>query len=158
MRIRTTVGVLILLTVLLLAACRKDVEPPDDDDIDGPTIVGNYSGTYRFTQIESGVDTTIDSTQSIRLQFRADEYLLSIGNPPDSLQVFCDIIGTYELGSSIYFSPADSNYTRGVCPPHWGFGGYFGLDQTTDTLRLLNDGVDSFGVRRIRELRLVNVN
>lgn len=146
---RQTVVVLILVALLLLAGCPKPGEPPPP-----PTINGEYAGTYRFIQIENGVDTTIDSTQGIHFLLSNGDYILSIGNLPDSLRTFCDIIGTYELGSGVTFSVVDSASTRGVCPPNYGFGGSFGLDQSIDTLRLLSDQADSLGVRRIRDLRL----
>ena len=155
MSLRLLVGLLVL-AMLVLTACSEDkVIPPNDDS----SIVGNYTGIYQYTEIQNGVDTVIDTTQLIELTFRQQEYSMSIDTSiPDSLRVFCDVTGTYELGNGINMSIADSNYTRGVCPAHWGLGGFFSLSQTTDTLRMLNDMTDSLGVRRLRYLRIVNTD
>ena len=155
MSLRLLVGLLVL-AMLVLTACSEDkVIPPNDDS----SIVGNYTGIYQYTEIHSGDDTIIDTTQLIELTFRQQEYSMSIDTSiPDSLRVFCDVTGTYELGNGINMSIADSNYTRGVCPAHWGLGGLFSLDQSGDTIFMLNDGLDSLGVRCIRQLRLVNTD
>lgn len=153
-----TMGILILLALIFLAACTRDdavVLPEDQSEIIGPSIDGDYTGTYRFLQIENGIDTTIDTTQDIRLQLRSGQYLMSLGDLADSTIDACSVVGTYELGAGVNMSVADSNYTRAVCPRPYGFGGSFALDQSTDTLRLLSDQLDSLGVRQIRELKIV---
>ena len=50
------------------------------------------------------------------------------------------------------------NYTLGVCTEDWGPGGTFGLDQTTDTLKLLHDSTDTqSGTRFINQVKLLPV-
>jgi len=97
MSIRLTVGVLILATLLLLTACSNpsEVEPP-------PAITGNYTGIYSYTEIHNGVDTVIDTTQLIEFIFRQQEFSMDInGSIPESLRVFCDVAGEYELGNGV---------------------------------------------------------
>jgi hypothetical protein len=147
---RQTVVALILVALLLLAGCPKPGEPPPP-----PSINGNYVGTYRFIQIESGVDTMIDSTQGIHFLLRNGNYVLSIGDLPDSLSARCEKKGTYELGDGVTMSVPIGDFTPIFCPRSYGFGGLFSLEQTSDTMRLLNDQTDSLGVREIRDLRLV---
>ncbi len=155
MSARLRMGVVILMALLLQAACSKDstVDPPDEQ-----RITGDYEGTYQFVQIENGVDIVVDSTRNISMQFGSALYKLSAEVPPDSLSTICDIVGTYELGTDITFLPADSNFTRNVCPPYWGLGGTFSLDMTTDTIRMACDQTDTLDVRRIRILSLVNAD
>jgi hypothetical protein len=154
---RKAVSYWIILLVLSLVAswavsCRDDLEIPLP-----PSINGNYDGIYRFIEIENGIDTVTDTTQLIDFRFRDGDYSMVMdGGIAESLRVFCDVLGTYELGNAVDMAISDSNFTRGVCTQYWGPGGYFGLDQTTDTMRLLNDDTDtSTGVRMIRQLRLV---
>lgn len=153
-----TVWVVLLAIALAsswIVSCRDDVEVPFP-----PSVVGNYTGIYRFVEIANEVDTNIDTTQLVEFTFRSDEYSMVIdGSIAESLRVFCDVIGEYELGNGVDMTILDSNFTRGVCTQYWGPGGYFSLDQSSaDTMRMLNDKVDSTGLRRIRSLRLVNID
>ena len=156
---KRSVSIWVLLLVAALAAswvvsCRDDVEVPYP-----PSVVGNYTGIYHYVEIQNGVDTVVDTTQLIEFTFRTDEYKMDIdGSIPESLRVFCDVIGDYELGNGVEMVITEPNYTRGVCTEDWGPGGYFGLDQTSDTMRMLNDQLDSLGVRTIRYLRLFNID
>jgi hypothetical protein len=145
---------LLSLVASLLVSCRDDVEVPFP-----PSIRGSYDGLYRFVQIRNGVDTITDTTQCIVFVFRTDEYSMDMCvDIPESLRVFCDVLGTYELGNGVTMTITDPNYTRGVCTEDWGPGGTFGLDQTTDTLKLLHDSTDATsGVRIINQLKLLPV-
>ena len=156
---KRSVSIWVVLLVVVLASswilsCRDDVEVPFP-----PSVIGNYTGIYQFVEIENGVDTVIDTTQLIEFTFRQTGYTMDIdGSIPESLRVFCDIQGEYELGNGVDMTIIDSNYTRGVCTQYWSPGGYFSLDQTSDTVRMLNDQLDSLGVRRVRYLRLFNID
>lgn len=146
----------VLLIMALVASwavsCRDDIEIPYP-----PTIRDYYTGIYHFVQIENGVDTIWDTSQLIEFRFEKEVYVMDMdGSIPESLRVFCDILGEYELGNGVDMIIIDSNYTRGVCTQYWGPGGYFGLDQTSDTMRLLRDHTDTLGVRTIRLLKLVS--
>jgi len=153
---KRSVSFWIILLVLAMVAswvvsCRDDIEVPFP-----PSINGNYTGIYRFIEIENGVDTNTDTTQLVEFRFRTGDYSMVMdGSIAESLRVFCDVLGEYELGNGVDMEITDSNFTRGVCTQYWGPGGYFGLDQTTDTMRMLNDFTDSVGVRFVKQLRLV---
>jgi len=141
----------------LYVSCRDDVEVPLP-----PSINGNYTGIYRFVRIENGVDTNVDTSQLVEVRFRKPDFSMDIdGSIPEELRVFCDVIGTYELGNGVAITITDSNSTRGVCTQYWGPGGYFGFDYTTDTLKLLHDSsfVDNSGtsVRLVKNLRVRSV-
>jgi len=154
MSIRLTVGVLILATLLLLTACSNpsEVEPP-------PAITGNYTGIYSYTEIHNGVDTVIDTTQLIEFIFRQQEFSMDInGSIPESLRVFCDVAGEYELGNGVDLTCDLSNWPDSCGDTAMYPSGYFSLDMTTDTIRMLNDKLDSLGVRRVRDLRIVNAD
>lgn len=156
---KRSVSIWVILLAMALASswilsCRDDVEVPFP-----PSLIGNYTGIYQFVEIHNGVDTIWDTTQYIEFIFRQSEYSMDIdGGIPESLRVFCDVLGEYELGNGVDMGITDSNYTRGVCTQYWGPGGYFSLDQTSDTVRMLNDELDSLGVRKIRLLRLFNID
>jgi len=156
---KKSVSIWVLLLVLVftsswILSCRDDVVIPFP-----PSVVGNYTGIYQFVEIQGGVDTVVDTTQLIEFVFRKAVFSMDIdGSIPESLRVFCDVQGEYELGNGVDMTITDSNYTRGVCTQYWGPGGYFSLDLTTDTVRMLNDQLDSLGVRRIRLLKIVNTD
>lgn len=128
----------------LVVSCRDDVEVPFP-----PSIRGSYEGIYRYVEIRNGTDTFADTTQCIVFAFRKDEYSMDMCvEIPESLRVFCDVLGTYELGNGVAMTITEPNYTRGVCTENWGPNGTFGLDQTTDTLKLLHDSTDTESGRR----------
>ncbi|MEW5796612.1 MAG: hypothetical protein AB1772_09655 [Candidatus Zixiibacteriota bacterium] len=147
-------GLILTLAAALVVSCRDDVYVPFP-----PSINGNYTGIYKFTEIHNTVDTQIDTSQLIEFMFRKPDYSMDMdGSIAESSRVFCDVLGTYVLGNGVAMTITDSNYTRGVCTQYWGPGGYFSLDQTTDTTRLLHDStanVDGTTIRYIRLLRLV---
>lgn len=154
--LKQLVSIAALAAMTMPAGCHRDCIDCGDEP---PTVIGNYTGIYQFTEIENGVDTVVDTTQLIEWTFRQSEYAMEIdASVPESLRVFCDVQGVYELGNGVDLRITDSSFVRSVCPQYWGPGGYFDLNQTTDTLSLLNDRLDSLGVRRIRHLRLVNID
>ena len=142
------------LTASLIVSCRDDIEVPLP-----PTINGNYVGTYHYVQIENNVDTQVDTTQAVEFTFRKPELSMDIESTiPESLRVFCDVLGTYALGNGVEISVTDSNYTRGVCTQGWCPDGYFSLDQTTDTLKLYHDVTTTTAgnaIRVIKDIRLL---
>jgi hypothetical protein len=147
------VAVLLLSFVAsLVISCRDDIEVPFP-----PSINGDYAGIYHYVEICNGVDTATDTTQCIVFRFRKPEFSMDMcADIAESLRVFCDVLGEYELGNGVSMNILDSNYTRGVCTQYWGPGGTFGLDQTTDTLKLLHDSTDSeSGCRYIKQLKLL---
>jgi len=154
------VGFWVIVLILAIVAsvvvsCRDDVNVPLP-----PSINGNYTGLYRFVQIVNGVDTQIDTSQIIEFTFRKPNFSMDMdGSIAESLRVFCDVLGTYVLGNGVTMTITDPNYTRGVCTEDWGPQGYFGLDQTTDTLKLLHDSTYSSGgssVHFIQQLKLLS--
>jgi len=145
---------LLSLVASLVVSCRDDIEVPFP-----PSINGSYTGIYRFIEIENGTDTVTDTTQCIAFRFRKPDYSMDMcGDIAESLRVFCDVLGTYVLGNGLSMTITDPNYTRGVCTEYWGPGGTFGLDQTTDTLKLLHDSTNSqSGTRFIKQVKLLPV-
>ncbi len=120
-----------------------------------PLTNQDYSGTYSYIEW-SGVDTAVDTSQAVELTFREPDFAMDI-NPaiPESLRVFCDVLGECELtGYYIRLSVVDSNYTRGVCTQNWAPGGFFLWELLGDSLILTRDTVNAQGNRTIRSLRL----
>lgn len=146
---------LVSLTAAVVVSCRDDIEVPFP-----PSINGDYEGVYRFIEICNGVDTVTDTTQCVIFRFRKPEYSMDMcGDIAESLRVFCDVLGEYVLGNGVEMNILDSNYTRGVCTQYWGPGGTFGLNQTTDTLRLLHDSTDAEGgCRYVKQVKLLPTN
>ena len=147
------VAVLLLSLVAgLVVSCRDDVEVPLP-----PSIRGSYEGIYRHIEVQNGTDTVTDTTQCVVFFFRKDEYSMDMCSEiPESLRVFCDVLGTYELGNGVAMTITDPNYTRGVCTEDWGPDGTFGLDQTTDTLKLLHDSIETqSGTHFISQIKLL---
>jgi hypothetical protein len=149
-------SIAVLAAMVMLVACEHDCI-----DCGGlpPSVVGNYTGIYSYTRVQAGIDTVVDTTQLIDFVFRQNEFSMSMNaGIPNSLRVFCDVVGTYELGNGAELNITDSNFTRNVCPRDWGPSGYFKLEQTSDTVHLSNQGADTSGVWHKRYLRLVNVD
>jgi hypothetical protein len=149
-----TIVLVLVLAASLFVSCRDDVEVPLP-----PSINGNYVGTYHLVEIVNSVDTNTDTTQAIEFTFRKPDFSMDIDPMiPESLRVFCDVLGTYVLGNGVTMTVTDSNYTRGVCTESWAPGGFFSLDQTTDTVRLkfdVTNNVNGDLVRIIKELKLL---
>jgi hypothetical protein len=143
-----------VLAVSLIVSCRDDVVVPLPASING-----NFVGTYRLIRIENSVDTQIDTSQMIEFSFRKPDFSMDIDPEiTESLRVFCDVLGTYTLGTGVTMTVTDSNYTQNVCNESWVPDGYFSLDQTTDTLKLLRDssGTDNGNaVHIVKELKLL---
>lgn len=144
----------LLLTVSIIVSCRDDVVVPLPASING-----NYVGTYRLVRVANVVDTQIDTSQLIEFTFRKPDFSMDIDSDiPESLRVFCDVLGTYLLGTGVTMTVSDSNYTRGVCTETWGPDGSFSLDQTTDTLKLTHDSSysqDGSNYRLVKQLKLL---
>jgi len=144
----------LVVTFLLMVACPDDVMVPLP-----PSINGNYTGIYRFLQVENGTDTVVDTSQLVEVRFRKPDYAMDMATGiPENLRVFCDVLGTFELSNGVALNITDSNSTLGVCTPSWGPGGYFSYDYTTDTLKLLHDSSfstsEGLAVRHVKNLRL----
>jgi hypothetical protein len=144
--------VVLVLAVALTLGCRDDVVVPEP-----PTINGHYSGIYSLLKINlNSLDTTIDTSQAVDCTFKDGDFTMDkSGTVDEADRVFCDIEATYVLTNGVEITVTDSNYTRGVCTQEWCPAGYFGLDQTTDTMRLLHD-VSEDSIRWVKLLKLVN--
>jgi hypothetical protein len=147
-------ALVLVLVASLIVSCRDDIEVPLP-----PSINGNYVGIYHLMEIENSVDTITDTTQAVEFTFRKPDFSMDIDPAiPESSRVFCDVLGTYVLGNGVTLTVTDSNYTRGVCTEDWAPGGFFQLDQTTDTLKLRHDVTTMVGgipVRIFKELKLL---
>ena len=148
---------LIVLTMLAgwTIGCRNDINVPFP-----PSLVGDYTGIYSFVEVGVLGDTVYDTSQVITFRFTQSSYeMVKDTSIAESLRVFCDNLGEYELrdGVTMGCEGNDCNFTRGVCTEEWNPNGYFGLDQTSDTMRLLQDQTDSLGVRQRKLIRLVLV-
>jgi hypothetical protein len=146
----------LVLSVSWVVGCRDDVTVPFP-----PTINGNYIGYYSVMEIDlSTLDTVVDTSQLVSCRFHSGDFtMVKDGSIPESLRVFCDVEGNYVLGNGISMTVTDPNFTRGVCTEDWGpslvndTAGY-GLDQTTDTMRMLYDE-SSGNTRWVKLFRLV---
>jgi len=133
-------------------SCRDDVTVPFP-----PTINGRYVGYYSLQKIElTSLDTLIDTSQLVLCTFKDGSFaMVKDGSIEESDRVFCDVEADYELGNGVEMTITNPNFTRGVCTEEWGPDGYFGLDQTTDTMRLLHD-VNDNTYRWVKLFRLVS--
>lgn len=151
------VVLVVAFVVSLLVACRDDVVVPFP-----PTIDGIYTGYYSVMLINlNNQDTAVDTSQLVQCRFREPNFsMVKDGSIPESLRVFCDVEGEYELGNGVALSVTDPNFTRGVCTEEWnpsptGDTLSYGLDQTTDTMRMLCSYVADDTLRWIKLFRLV---
>lgn len=148
---------IVLLLVALAAAwtvgCRDDITVPFP-----PSLKSDYTGFYSFLEIGPLGDTITDTSQLITFRFTDDDYTMVMDTSiAESLRVFCDNRGLYTLGDGVTITLEEPNFTRGVCTEDWDPDGFFGLDQTTDTVRLLQDLSDPTTGRKRRLLRLFPV-
>lgn len=133
----------VLALVGIVVGCREDifVEPPE-------SLIGRYTGIYRFTSVKNGIDTTKDRSQYITWQFKSQEYLMlwdSTNNtpiPPDTAtdRQFCDNKGIYDLSSgiTILVNSDGQNLRNSPCNTDENPDGFFSLDQSRpDTIYIL---------------------
>jgi hypothetical protein len=124
-----------------------------------PSLIGDYEGIYSYTEIDYGIDTIVDTSQLVTFRFTNDLYLMTIdATIPETLRVFCDVEGVYELLDGVQLTITDPNRTGAVCIYSWNPFGFFGLDQTMDTVRMRHDSIDSGGLRIIKIIRMLKVD
>jgi len=95
-----------------------------------PTLIGEYEGIYicRFAG-------QAEQEQAITWRFTSVGYRLSYDEANGSGRQFCDAAGTYEwMGSRTTLTEVDPNVLHSQCNEDQNPKGYFGIDQSTDTL------------------------
>jgi hypothetical protein len=114
-----------------------------------------YLGEYFLKEIHSGSDTVLALEQPVHVVFRKPEFSLQLDPAePESLRVICDMVGTYVLGNGVMLQCAGIGSVDSCADSNLYPCGVFGLDQTTDTLRLIQD-ITVETVRRIKKLSLL---
>ncbi len=134
-KIWTLISLVVALTIVLAweSSCRKDiyVAPP-------PSIIGQYKGTYRYTEDDGNPRTTnIDTSQYVKVTFFSDSWLmyLDLTKTPLKDRIACDCKGDYTLDNGIQMDTTDGNLTKGVCTMDWLPVGTFQLIRSqTDTV------------------------
>ena len=143
---------LLAFAVSLFVSCRDDVLVPFP-----PSLQGNYKGIYTYEKIDE--TNQIDSTyeQLIRWRFTSVEYQMRKDSSiAESLRVFCDVDGDYEIGTGVEMTLTDGNVKRSVCTEDWGPDGAFSLVSGEDTVRLQQIITDQqSGLVQKRLIRLV---
>lgn len=135
--------VAVVLSAAMMVGCRKDifVEPP-------LSLIGRYTGVYRFTAVKNGIDTIKDESQYITWQFKSQEYLMLYDStnhhplPTDTTtdRQFCDNKGIYDLSSGITITVNSDgkNLRNSPCNTDENPDGFFSLDQSrADTIYIL---------------------
>lgn len=146
--------VLLVSTLTWVVGCRNDIEVPFP-----PTLLGLYEGIYSYVEIQNGIDTIVDTSQLVTFKFGDEFYLMTKDETiPDSLRVFCDIEGDYGLDNGVQLTITDPNRTRGVCTFEHNPFGSFGLDQTSDTIRMRHDSTDKEGIQHIKYIRMIKLD
>ena len=144
--------VLLLLTFAasMFVSCRDDVVVPYP-----PSLLGNYKGIYSYQKVDDA--NQIDSTyeQPIRWRFTSAEYQMRKDSTiAESLRVFCDVDGSYEIGTGVEMTLEDGNVSRSVCTEDWGPDGVFSLFNSGDTVRL-QQYTTTNGIEQTRIIKLV---
>ncbi len=153
---KRSVGLWVILVLLVSAltwvvGCRNDIDVPFPE-----SLIGDYEGIYLYRAIENGIDTIVDTSQLVTFWFTNDVYLMTKdGTIPESLRVFCDVEGIYEIENGFQLTIVDPNRSRGVCTFDQNPFGSYGLDQTSDTIRMRHDSTGENGVRLIRYIRMI---
>lgn len=156
---KRSVGLWVILVLLVSAvtwviSCRDDINVPFP-----PSLIGDYEGIYSYMEIDNGIDTIMDTSQLVTFRFTDEVYLMTMdGGIPEELRVFCDVEGVYELENGVQMTVTDENRTNKVCTFNQNPFGSFGLDQTTDTIRMRHDSTGEGGVRIIRLIRMIALN
>ena len=149
------VGFWVLLLLLTLAAsmfvsCRDDVVVPYP-----PSLLGNYKGVYSYQKVDNS--SQLDSTyeQPIRWRFTSEDYQMRKDSTiAESLRVFCDVDGTYNIGTGVEMTLEDGNVSRSVCTEDWGPDGVFSLFTSGDTVKLQQIQVVN-GIELTRSIKLI---
>lgn len=142
---------LLTFAASLFVSCRDDVVVPFP-----PSLQGNYKGIYTYRVVDNVNQTDSSYEQLIRWRFTNAEYQLRKDSTiAESLRVFCDVDGEYEIGTGVEMVIEDPNVSRSVCTEGWGPEGAFSLDQTTDTVRLQRISAEGNGLEVTRLVRLV---
>jgi hypothetical protein len=152
---RKSVGFLAIAVGLIVGlswslGCRDDIVVPFP-----PTLAGDYTGTYRYVEISSGINTLVDTTQTVDWRFTNTTYNMKVVLPTEEVRFFCDCAGDYELVSGVQLIETDDNLTNKVCTPLHNPKGAFGLDQSSiqDTILIAQDLTEE-SIRRIKVLKL----
>ncbi|MCX6835932.1 MAG: hypothetical protein NTW07_12565 [candidate division Zixibacteria bacterium] len=147
---------LLVLTISIISLgsdcndCRECPPPP--------SINGDYLGRYEFVEIHHNADTVRSLGQPVRVKFRKPEFSFELTpGVPESLRVVCDIIGEYELGKGVNLKCTVVDSTNDCADSLLYPQGVFGLDQITDTLRMIRDTTTADTVRYIKKLALLPV-
>jgi len=133
---KKSVGFWIVLLVLALGfswsvGCRDDVNVPFP-----PSLLGDYHGTFAYQKVD-GIDTLVNEEALITFRFTSSDFsMYKDSTIPESLRVFCDVAGEYEVEDGVSMTLVDSSLTPVTCFLNWGPDGFFGLDQTTDSVKL----------------------
>jgi hypothetical protein len=133
---KKSVGLWIVLLLVALGfswvvGCRDDVLVPFP-----PSLLGNYHGTYQY-QAVVGIDTQENEIAPITFKFTSGDFnMYKDSTIPESLRIFCDVAGEYSLEDGVLMTLTDSSLTPVTCFLNWGPNGFFGLDQTTDSVKL----------------------
>ncbi len=133
---KKSVGLWIILLVLALGVswmtgCRDDINVPFPE-----SLLGDYHGTFAYQEV-IGIDTPVNEQDLITFRFTSGDFSMYKDTTiPESLRIFCDVAGEYELEDGVVMALVDSSLTPVTCFLGWGPDGFFGLDQTTDSVKL----------------------
>jgi len=133
---KKSVGLWIVLLVLALGfswvvGCRDDINVPFPE-----SLIGDYHGIYAYQEV-TGIDTQVNEEALITFRFTSNDFsMYKDTSIPESLRIFCDVAGEYELEDGVTLALIDSSLTPVTCFLNWGPSGFFQLDQTTDSVKL----------------------
>ncbi len=151
---KKSVGLWIVLLFLALGfswivGCRDDINVPFP-----PSLIGDYHGTYAYQEVV-GIDTNVLEEDLITFRFTSSDFsMYKDSSIPESMRVFCDVSGEYSLEDGVLMTLIDSSLTPVTCFLSWGPNGFFGLDQTTDTVKL-TQVINDEGTEVTTRLRLL---
>lgn len=151
---KKSVGLWMVLLFLALGfswvvGCRDDINVPFP-----PSLLGDYHGVYAYQEVE-GIDTQVNEEALITFRFTSSDFsMYKDTSIPESLRVFCDVAGEYELEDGVIMTLIDSSLTPVTCFVQYGPSGFFALDQTTDSVKLTQVKTEE-GVEVTTKIRLL---